>query len=194
MRMTGGGSSAFPLAVVHGKSSWARATGIVYLLYFLIAVAGQALVSKGLELPGKATSCFAVALYIALGILLYRLFLPAGRILSLVAALFNLAGSAVMVAAVFRDGNPPVSPLLFFGMYCLLIGVLILRSTFLPRFLGWLNAAAGIGWFVFLLPLHARFLNLSIEVVGFIAEALLMLWLLARGVNEQKWVGGATGS
>ena len=62
------------------KSSWARATGFVYLLYFLTAVAGQALVSKGFALPGKVTNFISVSLYIVLGILLYRLFLRTGRI------------------------------------------------------------------------------------------------------------------
>lgn len=102
--------------------------GFVYLLHFLTAVAGQALVSKGFALPGKVTNFISVSLYIVLGILLYRLFLRTGRILSLVAALFNFAGSAVTLMAFFGDGTAPVSPLLFFGMYCLLIGVLILRS------------------------------------------------------------------
>jgi hypothetical protein len=175
------------------KSSWARATGFVYLLYFLTAVAGQALVSKGFALPGKVTNFISVSLYIVLGILLYRLFLRTGRILSLVAALFNFAGSAVTLMAFFGDGTAPVNPLLFFGMYCLLIGVLILRSGFLPRIIGLLNATAGIGWFVFLVPLHTHFLDVSIEVFGFIAEAILMVWLLVRGVEEQKWVEDAAG-
>lgn len=92
------------------------------------------------------------------------------------------------LTALFRGGNTPVRPLALFGMYCFLIGILILRSTFLPHSLGALNAAAGIGWFIFLAPLHAHFLTVSIEVFGFLAEASLMLWLLVRGVGEQEWV------
>jgi hypothetical protein len=179
--------------VVHGgKSSWARATGFVYLLYFVTAVAGQALVSKGFVLPGRATNFLSVLLYIVLGILLYRLFQPVSGILSLVAALFNFAGSAMTLVAFFRGGKVPVNPLLFFGMYCLLIGILILRSVFLPHVLGLLNAAAGIGWFVFLVPLHIHLLTVAIEIFGFIAEAALMLWLLVKGVEEQGWVAEST--
>jgi hypothetical protein len=112
---------------------------------------------------------------------------PAGSVLSLIAVLFNFAGSAMTTITIFRDGDAPVHPLVFFGMYCLLIGILILRSTFLPHALGILTAAAGIGWFVFLAPLHIHFLTVSIEVIGFTAEAALMLWLLLKGVDEQKW-------
>lgn len=176
-----------------GRGSWARATGFVYLLYFLTAVAGQALVSKGFVLPGKATNFVSMSLYIVLGILLYRLFRPVGNILSLVAALFNFAGSAVTLIAFLCDGKAPVNPFLFWGMYCLLIGILILRSAFLPHALGWLNAVAGIGWVVFLAPLHIHFLAVLIETFGFIAEAALMVWLLVKGVEEQKWVEEAAG-
>jgi len=176
------------MALNGGIRSWARATGLVYLLYFLTAVAGQALVSKGFSRTGAVTNFASVALYILLGTLLYRLFRPTNNVLSAIAALFNFAGSAMTLMALFHDGNAPVSPLLFFGMYCLLIGILILRSAFLPHALGWLNAAAGIGWFLFVAPLHIHFLPVVIEILGFIAEAALMLWLVLKGVEEQKWV------
>ena len=45
--------------------------------------------------------------------------------------------------------------LVFFGFFDLLIGCLILRSTFLPRILGALMALAGLGWLVFLFSLHS---------------------------------------
>jgi hypothetical protein len=175
------------------RSSWARTTGLVYLMYFLTAIAGQVQLSNRFAVLGKATNFVSVALYIVLGILFYRLFRPSGKILSLTAALFNFAGSAMMLVALFRGGNAPANPLLFFGAYCLLIGALVLRSGFLPRALGLLILAAGIGWFVFLAPLHTRYLVVSIEVLGFVAEAALMLWLLVRGVNEQRWVEQAGG-
>jgi Domain of unknown function (DUF4386) len=169
------------------KSSWARTTGFVYLLYFISAILGQGLVSKGFTLPGRITNFVSVLLYVALGILLYRLFRPVSGLLSVVAALCNFAGSGITMLAFFHEGKTPISPLLFFGMYCFLIGVLILRSTFLPDALGFLNIAAGIGWFIFLAPLHIHLLTVAIEVLGFIAEAALMVWLVAKGVNEEQW-------
>jgi hypothetical protein len=42
--------------------------------------------------------------------------------------------------------------LVFFGFYCLLIGYLILRSTFLPRILGVLMVFAALAWLTFLWP------------------------------------------
>jgi hypothetical protein len=75
----------------------------------------------------------------------------------------------------------------FFGVYCLLIGNLIFRSTFLPRLLGVLMALAGLGWLTFLSPPLANHLSPYNLVLGFLAELALMLWLLVRGVNVQRW-------
>jgi Domain of unknown function (DUF4386) len=77
--------------------------------------------------------------------------------------------------------------LVFFGFFDLLIGCLILRSTFLPRILGALMALAGLGWLIFLFPPLANSLSHYILPVGFLAELLLLLWLLVRGVNVQRW-------
>ena len=77
--------------------------------------------------------------------------------------------------------------LVFFGFFDLLIGCLILRSTFLPRILGALMALAGLGWMIFLFPPLANSLSRYILPVGFLAELLLLLWLLVKGVNLPRW-------
>jgi hypothetical protein len=77
--------------------------------------------------------------------------------------------------------------LVFFGLYDLLIGYLILPSTFLPRILGGVMAVAGLGWLMLLSPLLARHLSSYILVLGFLAEFALCLWLLVMGVNIPRW-------
>ena len=47
-------------------------------------------------------------------------------------------------------------------------------------------AFAGMGWLIFLSPLGAH-LSTYLKVLGFLAEASLMLWLLVRGASEQRW-------
>jgi Domain of unknown function (DUF4386) len=78
--------------------------------------------------------------------------------------------------------------LVFFGLFQLLIGYLIFRSTFLPRILGALIALAGLGWLIFLWPPLATSLLTYLEVLGFLGEVPLMLWLLLMGVNEERWI------
>ena len=108
------------------------------------------------------------------------------RSLSLLAAFFSLVGCAKDVLSLFNLAPNRISTLVFFGPYCLLIGYLIFRSTFLPRILGVLMALAGFGWLTFLPPL-ANHLSTYLKALGFLAEASLMLWLLVKGVNVQRW-------
>jgi len=75
----------------------------------------------------------------------------------------------------------------FFGFYCLLIGYLILQSTFLPRSLGVLMMLGGFGWLTFLSPPLANSLWPYVAVPGIVGEGALTLWLLLRGVDIRKW-------
>ena len=77
--------------------------------------------------------------------------------------------------------------LVFFGLWCVLIGFLIFRSTFLPRILGVLLAIDGLGWMLYLSPPLATYLFPVIAVASGLAEIPLMLWLLVVGVNAERW-------
>jgi hypothetical protein len=83
--------------------------------------------------------------------------------------------------------------LVFFGVFAILIGALILRSTFLPRVLGVLMVIDGLGYLTFSFavflspPLAARlhpYLPFGTAALG---ELSLMLWLIIKGVNAPKW-------
>ncbi len=164
----------------------ARMIGAEYSLYFLTAILAQVLVSHKVVAWSNAINIVATSLYAILAVLLYYLFKPVNRRLSLLAALISLAGCAVMILGYLNLPSGPVNLLLFFGPYCLLIGYLIYRSTFLPRFLGVLMVLAGVGWLAFLSPSIEHSLSIYIEILGGIAEALLMLWLLIMGVNDGR--------
>ena len=81
--------------------------------------------------------------------------------------------------------------LLFFGIHCLLIGYLILKSTFLPKVLGLLLMAAS---FAYLVGSYVHFLAPAlvptvapIYAVAIVAEVGLCGWLLVRGVDAKRW-------
>lgn len=173
----------------------ARITGTVYLLYFLTAVFGAFLVSRNLALYGYTVNVISLALYIAVTLMFYYMFKPVNKYVSLLAAFFSLVGCIFTAFSLFHITSLSIiSPLAFFGPFCMLIGYLILRSTFLPKIIGVLMVLAGIGWLAILTPL-ANYLSLYIKILGILAEASLMLWLIIMGVNIQRWKeqAGATG-
>lgn len=161
----------------------ARIAGVFYLLTFLTG--GFALVVR--SRLGIAAGLVAGACYIAVTLLFYDLFKPVNRSLSLLAASVSLVG--IIVGPL---GLTSVNPLVFFGLYCLLIGYLIFRSTFLPRILGALMACASLGWLTFLSPPLAKSLYPYNLAPGIIGEGSLTLWLLVVGVNGPRWVEQAS--
>lgn len=77
--------------------------------------------------------------------------------------------------------------LLFMGIATVLKGYLILRSTFLPRFLGVLSLAGGLGWMTFLWPPLGLRLFPYLAVVGLIGSLATIGWWLVIGVDDQRW-------
>jgi hypothetical protein len=217
----------------------ARIAGVFYLLTILARVIADGFVRNRLVVAddaaataanimaheplwrwGFAADIIAFASYIALTALLYELFKPVNRSLSLVAAFFSLAACVVQaisslfhLAPLVLLGDTPFLKvftmeqlqalalvflrlraaayhnigLVFFGLYCLLVGILILRSRFLPRILGVLMVLAGLSYVLFLSPPLARSLQPYILVFPGVGQISLTLWLLVMGVNDQRW-------
>jgi len=166
--------------------SFARATGLVYFGYFAAAIFGSILVSRKLG-GGLAIVCLSDVLYAATTLLFYRLFRSVSGVLALVATAFALLGCATDILGNINRVPAWLSPLLFFGPFCTLLGLLILRSEFLPHWLGWPLIVAGVGWLAFLIPFVALHAKVVIFPLGFLAELVLMLWLLIKGVDETHW-------
>ena len=82
--------------------------------------------------------------------------------------------------------------LIFFACFCLVIGLLILRSGYFPRYVGALMQVAGVSYLInsfalLLAPKLAGALYPAILVPAFIGELAVCLWLLVKGVNVSKW-------
>jgi hypothetical protein len=125
--------------------------------------------------------------YIAVTLLFYSLFKPVNRSISLLAAFVSLAGIVIGPLSMLHLFPLRIHSLVFFGVYCLLLGYLIYKSTFLPGLLGALMALAGLGWLTFLSPSLTSNLSPYIYAPGVIGEGSLTVWLLMFGVNEDRW-------
>ena len=99
------------------------------------------------------------------------------------------AGQLNALALLFLEVNDRAAgmALAFFGFYGLVKGYLVLRSTFLPRFLGALTLLGGVGWLTFLSPSLGTRAFPIVAGVGILGAIATILWLLIAGVNEERW-------
>jgi hypothetical protein len=163
----------------------ARIAGAFYLFSIL---AGIFAVSAATGSVSLAANLIGSACYVVVTLILYDLLKPVNRGLSLLAALFSLAGCAVGVLRMLHLPSINVNELVFFGCYCLLLAYLIFKSTFLPRFLSLLLAITGLGWLTYLSPALGNHLFFPyLMITGLVGEGALTLWLLAFGVNAPRW-------
>ena len=206
------------------RLAFARITGAVYLLYFVTAFASAQLtagvtalgtvapdaVRRSTYQPGIALGEVSTFLYLALVVLLYRIFRHVNGTAAVMALVFGAVGCAVTVtAAVFQNAAPLVDgadpqlavaflrvngqalhvALVFFAGFDAFIGFLIYRSGLLPRIIGAWMLVAGVAWFAALAPSIPRPFVIAIAIVGGGAEIALMLWLLAFGVRTESAAG-----
>lgn len=174
----------------------ARVAGVLYLLIFIAAPIGAATAT-----PAKMIITHTCDIGVAL--IFYLLFKPVSKSLSLLGAIFRLTLVAIMAVGtlnyfgglnLFNAGRSAAAfdklyalSLVPFGVHCLLIGYLVFRSGFLPRFLGVLMTIAGLGWLTFVSPLLAHHLYPYNLIPGVVGEGALTLWLLVVGLNEKRW-------
>lgn len=162
---------------------FARIAGFFYLLVFVFGIAS-------LRMSGDmrvAANLLASAVYYVVTVMLYHLFKPVSPTGSLVTALFSFVAITIGVLSAFGVVWFPINTLVLFGAYCIGLGVLTLKSTFLPRAIGVLLIVAGLGWLTFISPPLAERLGGLALAPGMIGEGVLTIWLLAKGVDPERW-------
>jgi hypothetical protein len=98
------------------------------------------------------------------------------------------------LALLFQSANDYVILIwgLFFALHLVLLGWLVYRSGFFPKIAGVLLVLAGIGYFAqsfgtIVAPNLSEVLSTVVLVLAIPGELVFALWLLIKGVDEQKW-------
>ena len=162
---------------------YARIAGVFYLLVFVFGIAS-------LRTSGDtrvAANLLASAVYYVVTLMLYHIFKPVSPAGSLVTALFSFVAITIGVLSAFGVVWFPINTLVLFGAYCIGLGVLTLKSIFLPKAIGALLIVAGLGWLTFLYPPLAERLGALALAPGMIGEGVLTIWLIAKGVDPERW-------
>jgi len=102
-------------------------------------------------------------------------------------SVFSVEQKQALAMLLLRIGGRAAGmSLIFFGLYAVITGYLILRSTFLPRFLGMLSLL-GAGWLTSLYPPLAARVFLPLALIAILSAFTLIGWLLVAGVDEPRW-------
>jgi len=165
----------------------ARMAGALYLLSVVAAACTELFLRGRVNVAGGLVANAGMA---AVTLILYTIFKPVNKRLALLAAFFNFVGLTFEALRLNPRGVDVA--LVFTGFYCLLIGYLMFRSTFVPRILGALMAFAGLGWLTYLSNPLVSYLSPYNLACALLAEASVFLWLVVMGVNAPKWQEKAT--
>lgn len=156
------------------------------LLYLLLRPAGKglalvAVIARLMQSAIQGVNLFtsATALKIATGSSMF--------------AGFNAAqlGDLTLMALQGHDSGVMISQF-FFGFHCLVLGILLMRAEFLPRWIGILIFIAAFGYLIdayghFLAPQYADIYGMIVGIPAIVSELSLTLWLLIKKVDEKVW-------
>jgi hypothetical protein len=160
----------------------ARMAGVLYFFSLLTAGFTETFVRGRLNYAG---GYIAIAGMAAMTLISYDIFKPVNRSVSMIAVLFAFMGLTFEALRLQPLGLNIA--LVFHGFYCILLGYLIFRSTFLPRILGALMAFAGLGWLTYLSTPVVNHLSPYNLASGLLGDVSVYLWLLVMGINVQRW-------
>lgn len=108
---------------------------------------------------------------------------------------FNQGQLEAIAALLLRINNLGAgTACIFLGINTIMVGYLMLRATFLPRILGVVGVAGGLGWLSYLYPPLASRVFIPVALFALLGCAVTIWWLLIRGVDEEQWHEMATAS
>lgn len=98
----------------------------------------------------------------------------------------NQLSSLALVLLRINDEGAAIA-LAFFGPSTFIQGWLMLKSTYVPRWIGILAVAGGVAWTTYYWPSLGRSLFMISAIIGLVGSLVTIVWLIAYGVNEERF-------
>src|SRR5512141_132167 len=97
----------------------------------------------------------------------------------------QLDSLALMLLRINNEGA--AIALAFFGPATFIQGWLIMKSTFLPKWIGVFALVGGIAWTTFYWPALGKALFNVSAMIALVGSLATIAWLVFYGVNEERW-------
>jgi hypothetical protein len=157
--------------------------GVSVLLYYLLAPVGKVL--------SMLAAAFRLIAHPAIGSLNLLNQYAAARVIENPTIADTVSNVAMQDASLFFMELHYVGYLIagaLFGIHCLLLGILLYRSSFFPSVLGVLLAFSAVGYLIesfgyILVPEFKSTFALIVGITAVLGEVSLTIWLLAKGVK-----------
>jgi hypothetical protein len=175
----------FRVSIAIEQSYLACAVAITVILYLLLRP-----VSKSLSLLAAFFNLVSIGIEAVSGVSLFAVTFFYGSASYLKAFEPNQLYALAYLCLKSYDYGFGIS-LVFFGCCLFFYGYLIFNSGYLPKMIGVLLIVASLSYLinstvVFIVPAFAGAI-FPILVLAFVGELSLCLWLIAKGVDVQKW-------
>lgn len=180
--------AALLTATLNDMSARARARigGVFYLLDLVTSVIGDT-VLHGTPL-GLAADRFATVCYVIVTVVLFSLLRVINMTLAIFMASFSLLALMTWTfGQLVWNGSATAAGNVIFGVYLVIAGFLIYRSTFMPRIVGAALAPGGLGLLTYVSPRLVGHIYPYNAIPALVGETSLMLWLVLVGINLQRW-------
>jgi Domain of unknown function (DUF4386) len=178
-----------------------------------VASTARVLAHEGLFRAGMIVDAGVLVIEIVLTVLLHRLFVPVDRTLATMATFARLAMTivqgvnvgvllvtlrlaetaqpALVLAALLAHADVVLVWQVFFGLHCMLLGVLIGRSERFPKVLGLLMLAAAAGYLSdsfgrFASPRYGDHFGWLVAPPALVGELAFTFWLLVKGTLPRR--------
>lgn len=178
-----GNQSTYKLGLTIYLIEMAGQIATLVLFYQLLKPVSRtgAMLAAAFELTGCGIKIFSRLFY-------FVPLLVLGSAASSLSAFNNQQLDALALLLLRINDNGAAIALAFFGFSTFTQGWLIYRSGFLPRWLGVLGMIGGLGWLTFLSPPLGMSLFSYLSLFALVAVLAMVVWLITRGVNEERWL------
>jgi hypothetical protein len=164
--------------------------GLVSSLIMMIAFLFYALLLYRLLKPVNKSHALIMLTLVAVAVPIYMLN-QVNQFAALILASDHLYEQVKLFLELHRFGNLIAG--IFFGLWLFPYGLLVFKSGFFPKFLGWLLMLGSPGYVVLFVQAflfsgsEGTLWTNPLLVVTHVSELAMMLWLLVRGLNIDQW-------